>query len=89
MAARVASGPESFSPRPGDSLTVEPLPGDNEFRVEGVLDGVDVAGVAVTWRGGGLEYRPDEGMAPLDHGDGAYDTLVDVMGDADPSWAGS
>jgi hypothetical protein len=82
-----------FSPRPGDSLKVDPL-GDDKFHVEGMLDGVQINGTAITHRGGGLEYVPDEGMPEIDHDQpdpisGAYDTLCDVMGDADPSWVES
>lgn len=72
-----------YSPRPGDKVVVKPIDGDR-FHVKGELDGTPIAGVAETTRGGGLGYTPDEGTEELT--DSQYDTLVDIMGEADPSW---
>jgi hypothetical protein len=80
--AALAAGAGTFSPRPGDDVSVTPAGGENEFRVEGILDGVALAGIAVTHRDGGLEFRSDDG-SELE--ESVYDTLCDVMGDADPS----
>lgn len=74
---------QEYSPRPGDKVTVKPVDGDR-FHVKGTLDGTPIAGVAETTRGGGLGYTPDEGSEELT--DNQYDTLVDIMDDADPSW---
>ena len=81
--AALAAGAGTFSPRPGDDVAVTPAGGENEFRVEGILDGVTLAGVAVTHRDSGLEFRSDDGS---ELSESVYDTLCDIMGDADPSW---
>jgi len=76
----------TFSPRPDDSVIVTPLDG-NKFRVEGVLSdlsgGGTLAGIAVTHEGGALEFQSDDG-SELE--ESAYETLVDIMGDANPNW---
>lgn len=86
IAARVAAGGDVYNPRPGDKVTVAPL-GGNKFRVVGELGGEPVDGVAETHRGGGLEFVPEEGSPDLN--EDQYETLTDVMGDADPSWEAS
>lgn len=82
--AKTASGEEhEYSPRPADKVTVKSIDTDR-FHVKGVLDGTPIAGVAETTRGGGLGYIPDDGTPELT--DSQYDTLVDIMDEADPSW---
>jgi hypothetical protein len=53
--------------------------------VDGTLGTTSVAGTVTLHHGGGMEYASDDGSV-LDQE--AYDTLVDIMGDADPSWHG-
>ena len=74
-----------FNPRPGESVRVTPGSVPNEWRVDGALSTTRVAGTVTLHHGGGMEYASDDGSL-LDQE--AYDTLVDIMGDADPSWHG-
>jgi len=91
LASRVAarhlrSSAQTFEPRPGDRVSITPL-GGGSFKAGGTLGGRPFAGTATAHQGGGLEFVPDQGQPDLD--DGQYDTLADVIGEADPGWSAS
>jgi len=79
---------DDFNPRPGESVRVTStgsVSDESWWRVDGTLSRARVAGTVTLHHGGGMEYASDDGSV-LDQE--AYDTLVDIMGDADPSWHG-